>query len=61
LQEFMSGRGLKSLFYCLYIPLLLGAFAFLCSHSEWFPANPDAFEFLLIFLVLLPLINSIFD
>lgn len=60
-EEFMSRRGLKGLFYWLYIPFMLGGLAFVCSRPAWFPPPIEAFEFSLIFLVLLPLINSIFD
>jgi hypothetical protein len=57
----MTRRGLKGSFYFLHIILMLGLLATVCSHPAWFSLRRDVFEFLFIFLVLLPLINSMFD
>ncbi len=60
-QEFMNRRGLQGLFYWLYIASVLGFLALVCAHPAWFPRHYETLEFILIFLILLPLINSIFD
>lgn len=61
-QPRMTRGGRKSLFYILFLLLALCFSALTVSHPGWFQSkNIEAFHFTLVFLVLLPLINSIFD
>ena len=61
----MARRGLKGLFYIFFLPIMLGLLATAISHPAWFhfksETSQSVFDFILIFLVLLPLTNSIFD
>jgi hypothetical protein len=65
IQEGMSRRGRQGLFYLLYVPLMLLILVIVALYSQNLEfRNTDAeqeFKPFLIFLVLLPLVNSVFD
>ena len=60
-RELMAQRDLKGLFYILFLPVMLGLLAVAISNPGWFHFNNKILQYMLIFLVFLPLTNSIFD
>ena len=61
IQDMMARRGLKGLFYIIFLPVMLGLLAVAISNASWFPPEYGFVHFIFVFLVLLPLTNSIFD
>ena len=61
----MAKRGLKGLFYIFFVPTTLGLLAVAISNTVWFDFGNkhgrSLFVLIMVFLVLLPLTNSIFD
>jgi hypothetical protein len=61
----MARRGLKGLSYIFFLLVTLGLLATAISHPGWFQLESETSHsdlvFIVIFLVLLPLINSVFD
>jgi hypothetical protein len=65
IKEKMARRGLRSIFYIIFLLAMLGLQATAISNPGWFhfknESDQSIFVFILIFLVFLPLTNSIFD
>lgn len=57
----LSRHELKGIFYLFYLPLILALLAIVISHPHWLSGIKEAHGFTFVFLLLLPLINSVFD
>ena len=61
IQDMMARRGLKGLFYIIFLPVMLGLLAVAISNASWFPPELGSFISSLFSWFFLPLTNSIFD
>ncbi len=63
--ETMAKRGLKGLFHVFFLPAMLGLLAVAISNPGWFHIKNESaqslYVFVLVFLVFLPLTNSVFN
>jgi hypothetical protein len=57
----MDRRGLNGVFFFLLSLLMLGLLAIAISHPGWFQEHVELPHFIFLFLILLPIINSVFD